>query len=439
MQGVIWQTSGAHVGPEQQGAAKARITLVRYSNNMKNFCVLPFMHGFVTHREVGPCCAYVNNPKLNSSHQYWNSEQLKKIRSNMLNDNRDPGCKICWEKEDRGFDSLRNHSNSIYKKYIDDIIKGKNFDQPIVLDLRLGNLCNLKCRMCSSEWSSQIADEILSNPDMEWDNVPEEKITFINNDTWELLGNWIGKVERIFMTGGEPTIIKKNTEYMQKIIKSGHSKNIDLIFTTNGTNVNLAFLHLMENFKSVHFAVSLDAVNDLATYIRFPSDWNTIKQNLFDIGKRNFGISINTTIQWLNMTRLTDIFNFVEEYIDTRPKQFAGVWFQLVTTPAYMDPIYAPRFMKEIAIEQISKFIGLSKLFQANKKKGQEWQHSMDNIDGGNLKRGLESTRNFLQNNIQLEKHVDIFLKKMKQLDHIRGQNLFDILPELKVLGGRYE
>ena len=388
---------------------------------------MPFMHGFVTHQSIGPCCAYTNNPKLNSPQQYWNSDQLKNIKSNMIADVRDSGCNICWDKEDRGFASLRNHSNTIYEKYVDDIINGKTFDQPVVLDLRLGNLCNLKCRMCTSEWSSQIADEILSNPELEWDSVPSEKLTSVSDNTWELLDNWIGRVERVFMTGGEPTIIKKNLEYIQKIIQTGRGKDIELIFTTNATNVNREFLRLAENFKSVHFAVSIDAVEDLATYIRFPSDWDTIKQNLNIIGQNNFGVGINTTVQWLNMTRLTEMFNFIEEYIDSKPKQFAGVWFQLVTTPSYLDPIYAPRFMKEIAIEQISNFLENSKLFQNEK---------FNNILYGDLKNGLESTRTFLQNNIQLEKHKDVFLKKMEQLDRIRGQNLFDVLPELKPLGG---
>ena len=394
---------------------------------MKNFCVMPFIHGFVTHQNIGPCCAYTNNPKLNSPQQYWNSDQLKNIKSNMIADVRDSGCNICWDKEDRGFASLRNHSNTIYEKYVDDIINGKTFDQPVVLDLRLGNLCNLKCRMCTSEWSSQIADEILSNPELDWDSVPSEKLTSVSDKTWELLNNWIGRVERVFMTGGEPTIIKKNLEYIQKIIQTGRGKDIELIFTTNATNVNREFLRLAENFKSVHFAVSIDAVEDLATYIRFPSDWDTIKQNLNTIGQNNFGVGINTTVQWLNMTRLTEMFNFIEEYIDSKPKQFAGVWFQLVTTPSYLDPIYAPRFMKEIAIEQISNFLENSKLFQNEK---------FNNILYGDLKNGLESTRTFLQNNIQLEKHKDVFLKKMEQLDRIRGQSLFDILPELKPLGG---
>ena len=409
---------------------KEKTISVRYLNKMKNFCVLPFMHSFVTHSNIGPCCAYTKNPKLNSYHQYWESEQLKKIKDNMLNDIRDNGCAICWKKEDRGFPSLRNHSNEIYKHLIQDIINGKKKDQPVVLDLRLGNLCNLKCRMCNSEWSSQIADEILSNPDLEWQDVPKEKITTLNYDAWEVLDKWIDKVDRVFMTGGEPTIIKKNIEYIEKIIKSERSKDVNLIFTTNATNINKEFLNIVDKFKSVHFAVSIDGVNDLANYIRYPSNWNQIKNNLHTIGQGNFGVGINTTIQWLNMTRLNEMFDFIESYLETGPKQFAGIWFQLVTDPIYLDPMYAPDFMKKKAVQDIKNFLNKSSIFHEDK---------YNTLLHGGLKENLESTVKFLEKSFGNEKYVDLFMSKMLQLDMLRGQKLFDILPELKSMEERWQ
>ena len=145
-----------------------------------NFCVMPFIHAFVTSNAIGPCCAYIKNPNLNSVKTYWKSEQLKNIQQNMLNNVRDNGCEICWKKEDRGFSSLRQHSNQIYKEHIDNIKNNLEIKNPFYLDLRLGNLCNLKCRMCVSDWSSQIAEEILSNPNEDWDDRPSQKIIEIN-------------------------------------------------------------------------------------------------------------------------------------------------------------------------------------------------------------------------------------------------------------------
>ena len=383
-----------------------------------NFCIMPFVHSFVTPNIVSPCCAYTGNIKLNSKEQYWNSDQLKNIQKNMLDNVRDTGCDICWKKEDRGYSSLRQHSNQIYKDHVEDIKQNKKADHPFYIDLRLGNLCNLKCRMCISEWSSQIAGEILDNPNEDWIDTPTQKVIELDDDTWELLEQWLPHVRRVFMTGGEPTIIKRNLDYINKIVASGRSKDVELIFTTNATNINQKFIEISKEFKSVSYNVSIDAVGNLAKYIRYPSDWNTIENNLKNIKQ---GVSFNTTIQWLNMTRLNEIF----DYIENCGIAFGGIWFQLVTNPHYLDPINAPRFMKEKCITDIDNFLNRPFL---NAEK-------YNNILYGELKQSLIQTKEFLLKNIDNTQHVDEFLKRMEILDRLRDQSLFDALPELKQLG----
>ena len=384
-----------------------------------NFCIMPFVHSFVTPNIVSPCCAYTSDIKLNSKEQYWNSDQLKNIQKNMLDNVRDTGCDICWKKEDRGFSSLRQHSNKIYADHVEDIKQNKKLEHPFYIDLRLGNLCNLKCRMCISEWSSQIAGEILDNPNEDWIDTPTQKVIELDDDTWELLEQWLPHVRRVFMTGGEPTIIKRNIDYINKIVASGRGKDVELIFTTNATNINKQFTEIGKEFKSVSYNVSIDAVGTLARYIRYPSDWDTIENNLKNI---KHGVSFNTTIQWLNMTRLNEIF----DYIENCGIEFGGIWFQLVTDPHYLDPIYAPRFMKEKCITDIDDFLNRPFL---NAEK-------YNNILYGELKQGLTQTKEFLTKNIDNTQHVDEFLKRMKILDRLRGQSLFDALPELRQLGG---
>ena len=387
-----------------------------------NFCILPFVHAFVTPQIISPCCAYTGKIKLNSKKQYWNSDQLQNIQKNMLNNVRDKGCSICWKKEDRGYSSLRQHSNQIYSHHVADAKHDKEIEQPFYLDLRLGNLCNLQCRMCISDWSSQIAGEILDNPEEDWIDTPTQKVIELDDDAWELLDQWLPYVKRVFMTGGEPTIIKRNLDYINKIVSSGRSREVELIFTTNATNINKKFIEIGQNFKSVSYNVSVDAVDDLARYIRYPSDWNTIDKNLRNIGP---GVSLNTTIQWLNMTRLNEIF----DYIENCGIEFGGIWFQLVTDPSYLDPIYAPRFMKEKCISDIKNFL--------NRPFLQEEKHN--NILSGGLKQSLIQTKQFLEQNLNNVKHIDEFLKRMEILDRLRGQQLFDVLPELQRLGGKNE
>jgi len=384
-----------------------------------NFCILPFVHSFVTPEIVSPCCAYTGNIKLNSKEQYWDSEQLKNIQKNMLDNVRDTGCAICWKKEDRGYSSLRQHSNQIYKDHIEDIKQNKKAEHPFYIDLRLGNLCNLKCRMCISEWSSQIAGEILDNPNEDWIDTPTQNVIELDDDTWELLEQWLPHVRRVFMTGGEPTIIKRNMDYINKIVASGRGKDVELIFTTNATNINKQFTKVGKEFKSVSYNVSIDAVGTLARYIRYPSDWDTIENNLKNI---KHGVSFNTTIQWLNMTRLNEIF----DYIENCGIMFGGIWFQLVTDPKYLDPIYAPIFMKEKCISDIDNFLNRPFL---NEEK-------FNNILYGELKQSLIQTKEFLIKNMDNVQHVNEFLKRMEILDRLRGQKLFDVLPELTQLGG---
>jgi MoaA/NifB/PqqE/SkfB family radical SAM enzyme len=387
-----------------------------------NFCVMPFVHGFVTPNIISPCCAYSNKIKLNSKKKYWQSEQLKNIQKNMLDNVRDSGCDICWKKEDRGFSSLRQHSNQIYAKELKQIRQGFIPKEPIYLDLRLGNLCNLKCRMCISEWSSQIAGEILENPNEDWIDTPTQKVYGLDDDSWETIEIWIPYVKRVFMTGGEPTIIKRNLDYIDKIIQSGHAGEVELIFTTNATNINKKFIEDSKKFKNVNFNVSIDAVGKLANYIRNPSDWETIVKNMNLLYESGMGVSFNTTIQWLNMTRLDEIF----EYIENCKIGFGGIWFQLVTDPFYLDPIFAPKFMKEKCIHDIDEF--LKKPFLNDKK--------YNNILYGEFKQSLIQTRKFLHDNIDNVKHTKEFLKRMEILDRLRNQNLFTVLPELKQIGG---
>tara|TARA_B100000214_G_scaffold375213_1_gene360600 strand:+ start:2102 stop:3274 length:1173 start_codon:yes stop_codon:yes gene_type:complete len=383
-----------------------------------NFCVMPFVHGFVTPNILSPCCAYTNDIKLNSKKQYWTSDQLHGIQQNMLDNVRDSGCQVCWKKEDRGFSSLRQHSNEIYAKELKDVKEGKIPQNPMYLDLRLGNLCNLKCRMCISDWSSQIAGEILDNPNEDWIDTPTQKVIGLDDDTWETIEKWIPYVKRVFMTGGEPTIIKRNLDYIDKIIESKFAKEVELIFTTNATNINQKFIDKSKEFKSVSFNVSIDAVGELANYIRNPSDWATIENNMQKLNQAGMGVSFNTTIQWLNMTRLNEIF----DYIENCNIGFGGVWFQLVTDPYYLDPIFAPTFMKEKCINDIEKF--LHRPFLSESK--------YNNILFGQLKQSLIETKNFLVKNLHNVKHQKEFLKRMEILDRLRGQSLFQALPELK-------
>ena len=89
--------------------------------------------------------------------------------------------------------------------------------------------------------------------------------------------------------------------------------------------------------------------------------------------------------------------------------------------------IVNPRFIKEKAIYDINFFLNTSTMLQDEK---------YSSILQGEFKQSLISSKEFLENNLNNVKHVDVFLKKMATLDKLRNQCLFEVLPEFKQLGG---
>jgi hypothetical protein len=84
--------------------------------------------------------------------------------------------------------------------------------------------------------------------------------------------------------------------------------------------------------------------------------------------------------------------------------------------------------MKEKCISDIGNF--LNRPFLQEEK--------YNDILYGELKQSLIQTKKFLIKNMDNVQHVDEFLKRMEILDRLRGQQLFEILPELRQLGGQH-
>ena len=167
-----------------------------------------------------------------SLENYWNSYGLRQIRKQMLNGEKIKACKHCYYQETIERTSYRQSFNQTWfkseygKNILDRVEKSKTNDfrveePPIYLDIRPGNLCNLKCRMCNPGNSSKIYQE---QKQLLKDN-PSEVIPLIdtrylkknynwykNEKIWENIHKWSSGVKQLYFTGGEPTLIKENWE-----------------------------------------------------------------------------------------------------------------------------------------------------------------------------------------------------------------------------------
>jgi hypothetical protein len=149
----------------------------------KTFCALPFHHISISNDGTARLCcrsarSIMSDGQCLSVHQktfgqIWNSDYLRSVRSRMIEGAEIEDCVKCYETEADGGTSLRqmmnSHARDIFEVPEDDQIiekakaivcnHGGNAQPPSTLHLWLGNLCNLKCRMCSPMYSSQIASD----------------------------------------------------------------------------------------------------------------------------------------------------------------------------------------------------------------------------------------------------------------------------------------
>jgi pyruvate-formate lyase-activating enzyme len=323
---------------------------------LPTFCAIPFVSMVVnTDAGVTPCCMMgrearklkdaegkvltINNPL----HEAWNSSEMKQIRNNMVSGNKVSGCEVCYLQESSGRTSNRQHANSEWSTKLGEnhlynlidraILKNGELDYRLAyLDLRLGNLCNLKCRMCSPYNSSQILKEHVelekkdSNYKVVWaksygklnPDIEKAQEWFDQDFLWDQIIEMIPHLHKVYMTGGEPTLIQNNFKFMQACLDKNRQDMI-LFFNTNCTNVNSKFTNLISQFRRVNINASVDGTDIVNDYIRAPSKWSQISANVEKLAAMpNVVLGVTPTVQIYN------VFNLVKmlEWVDTLNKKY---------------------------------------------------------------------------------------------------------------------
>jgi pyruvate-formate lyase-activating enzyme len=266
----------------------------------------------------------------------WNSQDMKDIRLAMIEGKRIEGCSVCYDQEANGRTSNRQHSIQEWnwrlgREHLNRLVaeavenNGHLDSDPVYLDLRLGNLCNLKCRMCNPWNSSQIVKEhenLAKNAEYSevWRKtfgkfpltVMDDQQWFDHDIMWDQVISLIPTLKKVYMTGGEPTLIKNNFKFMKKCIEQGR-KDIVLFFNTNCTNVNKQFLELISKFDQVNINASMDGIGIVNEYIRAPSDWKQISENIEKLAQMpNVNLGVTPTIQVYNVFDIVNMLEWVE-------------------------------------------------------------------------------------------------------------------------------
>lgn len=350
-----------------------------------SFCAIPFVSIMVnTDTSIRYCCMVngsANKLKKNTDEFYtcrdnfikdaWNSETMQDIRKAMLKGDKISGCSVCYLQESNGGTSNRLHSIHEWKlrlgdQNFDNKVRqaidnnGIMLDEPVYLDLRLGNLCNLQCRMCNPWNSSQIAKEhlVLKEKNLEYAKVWKEtfgtfpikvlddQCWFDDDILWDQVNSLIPSLKKVYMTGGEPTLIKNNFKFMEKCIE-GKRKDIVLFFNINCTNVNSKFLELISMFDQVNINASIDGIGKLNEYIRYPSDWNRVRENVEKLAQlKNVNLGVTPTIQVYNIFDIPNIIEWVHT-LNIRYKNTIFIDFLVNIHPNHLNVNILPVSIRE--------------------------------------------------------------------------------------------
>ena len=225
------------------------------------------------------------------------------------------------------------------------------------VELRLGNVCNVRCRTCnpasSSRWVKdykQIVDSLeFVNDGYSWLDHKHDFQWPEDEDFYKDLFNCAPNMEVLYINGGEPTLIKAHWKFLEMLIESGRSKNIILWYNINMTNLPDNAISLWKEFKEARVCPSIDDLDHRNTYIRFPTVWADVEKHL-DIIKSTPELKVRIT-----QTVSAYSYIYLDEFLDWAP---VPVDMNFVYDPDYLSPAILPPVVRRQAHEKFRTTMG---------------------------------------------------------------------------------
>ena len=249
--------------------------------------------------------------------QVRNSDSLKKIRQQMLAGEWPESCGRCQKEESLGLRSKRIYASEYLQRPAEFYHAATQSDGSIEtarwpledLDLRFGNKCNLKCRMCgpsdSNAWYGDF--EALNGRSYQ----PEGNFSWYHEPRfWDELFEQAQSLQHLYLVGGEPLLIRQHFDFLKKLAETGRASEVVLEYNSNLTVLPDEVLEIWKAFKEVKIGISMDGYSSLNDYIRHPSQFKKIEENLRKLDKAPIALTawIATTLSIYNFLDLNDLF-----------------------------------------------------------------------------------------------------------------------------------
>jgi MoaA/NifB/PqqE/SkfB family radical SAM enzyme len=337
----------------------------------------------------------VMNVMTHSFREALNSKTHKDHRLQLARNEKPTRCRNCYDAEDstRGLTewgisksvgrSKRQRVISITAKTISNYVKVDNADQytsedgtsiaPLVnLHLRFGNLCNMKCVMCSPQHSNLWYEDWLAMDYYDGEPIfklgryktyyilPDEnrhgKLSLSNMEPWWETDIWwqrfdeiIPQLRYIYFTGGEPFLVPALEICLDKMIAAGVANRITLRFDTNLSVIHTRILEKLKKFHDIIMCVSIDEteeryelIRNPGKYDRFVNNVKILKEYKIPIDYISSCIGIATIYAMMRVSAVAKELGVASE-------------FRFLEGPKWLDLRYLPRSAKEEIISNYQK------------------------------------------------------------------------------------
>jgi len=375
--------------------------------NNKSFCIYPWVlltedHGYVT------LCTR-SKKKVTTIDQVVNwktNADFAQVREAMLRGDPLPDyCSFCYAYESKGIESYRQFEtkewvSKLDLKTVEDLDR---IEHPYYYEIRLSNKCNIMCRSCKPEHSHLIDREYKKF------NIvyPHPQIFKYSSLDYVDIATLNPRV-RVYLTGGEPTIMSEVLNFMEKCITAGRT-DFDFTLGTNGVKLSARFLELADQFTNMNFSVSLDGYGPVNDYWRWGSQWDTVIKNTHLLQSRGHNVSINCVPGLYNVTNLHLLFEFLDQ-------EFPHTAIYLQINHVGIQSAYNhPR--TDLVVESMERCRN-TKIY-----------HS----DGKSNRTAIDSLYEYYKSNPSFDPvALKEFFVYNDQLDHTRNVRLADYIPELE-------
>ena len=394
------------------------------------FCVLPWVS--LEASPVGtvrPCCLADDEIRDNAGEKFnlntatfsaiQNSHAMRRLRQEFIDGKQPATCRRCWAEEASGRTSKRMHTLERLKHMVP--LEDWTLDaKPLMfLDLKLGNICNLKCRICGSWSSSTYAVEELAHLTTEqpkqsfhYQMLKQGRWPRENPKFWCELDAVSDQIRYLEFTGGEPFMIEEHFELLQRLVDRGIAGNIEIHYNTNGSLYPANAEEIWSHFRLVEIAFSIDDTGARFEYQRSGARWTEVCNNInlfksLRSRRSNIQLQVCCTVNALNALYLEETYQWIQQ------QAFDYVYWNMLHDAPHWSIVNLPLNAKKTITQRLQAAT----------------------VDPA-TRREFDNIINFM--NTGARKDGSAIRFELSRVDQRRGESLAAVMPELARMLGYY-